>query len=149
MSATGRIVRTLGRGTKEFVEWWAPRALAAFPARRLSSLPLEGLPHDLGWWPLGLQTLPGSRHCGRADPGWWLPPRSSLLGPQGVCRERWVRRCEGVSAPVMGAESSVILFAGRWQRVFRWDSLLFTKAFWRIRYKRLKCTFTLSVFGIY
>ena len=51
--------------------------------------------------------------------------------------------------PVMGAHSSVILFAGGRQRVFRWDSLLFPKAFWRIRYKRLKCTFTLNVFGTY
>ena len=34
---------------------------------------------------------------------------------------------------VMGAHSLVILFAGRWQRVFRWDLLLFPKAFWRIR----------------
>ena len=51
--------------------------------------------------------------------------------------------------PVIGTHSSVILFAGRWQRVFRWDSLLFSKAFWRIRYKRLKYTFTLSVFRIY
>ena len=51
--------------------------------------------------------------------------------------------------PVMGAQGSVILFAGRRQRVFRWDSLLFPKAFWRIRYKRLKCTFTLNVFGTY
>ena len=50
---------------------------------------------------------------------------------------------------VMGAHSSVILFAGRWQRVFRWDSLLFPKAFWRIRYKRLKFTFTFSVFRLY
>ena len=38
--------------------------------------------------------------------------------------------------PVMGAQGSVILFTGRRQRVFRWDSLLFPKAFWRIRYKR-------------
>ena len=51
--------------------------------------------------------------------------------------------------PVMGAHSSVILFAGHRQRVLRWDSLLFPKAFWRIRYKRLKCTFTLNVFGTY
>ena len=50
---------------------------------------------------------------------------------------------------VMGAHSSGIQFVGCWQRVFRWDSLLFPKAFWRIRYKSLKCTFTFSVFGIY
>ena len=34
---------------------------------------------------------------------------------------------------VLGAHISAILFAGRWQWVFRWDSLLFPKAFWRIR----------------
>ena len=51
--------------------------------------------------------------------------------------------------PVMGAQGSVILFAGRRQWLFRWDSLLFPKAFWRIKYKRLKCTFTLNVFGTY
>ena len=51
--------------------------------------------------------------------------------------------------PVMGAQGSVILFAGRRQWVLRWDSLLFPKAFWRIRYKGLKCTFTLNVFGTY
>ena len=74
-------------------------------------------------------------------------------GPPGVRREHWVRRCKGSllwgCVPVMGAQGSVILFAGRRQRVFRWDSLLFPKAFWRIRYKRLKCTFTLNVFGTY
>ena len=37
---------------------------------------------------------------------------------------------------VMGADSTVILFAGRRPPVFRWDSLLFPKAYWRIRYKR-------------
>ena len=48
-----------------------------------------------------------------------------------------------------GAHSSGIQFTGHQQRVFRWDSLLFPKAFWRIRYKRLKFTFTFSVFGLY
>ena len=137
VSATSRRVRTPGRGPKAVVERWAPRALAALPAQRLSSLLAEGLPHDHGRRPLGLQTLPGLRHCGRVYPRWGVPPRSLKLGPPGVCQERWVRRCEGVSALeymlVMGAHSLVILFAGRWQRVLRWDSLLFPKAFWRIR----------------
>ena len=39
---------------------------------------------------------------------------------------------------VIGADRTVILFADRRQRVFRWDSLLFPKVYWRIRYKRLK-----------
>ena len=51
--------------------------------------------------------------------------------------------------PVMGEHSSGILFTGRRQRVFSWDSLLFPKAFWRIRYKRLKFMFTFSVFRLY
>ena len=98
VSATSHRVRTLGQGPKAVVEWWVPCALAALPAWRLSSLLSEGLPHDHGRWPLGLQTLPGPRHCGRADPGWRVPPRSVKLGPPGVRRERWVCRCEGVSA---------------------------------------------------
>ena len=116
VSATSRRLRTLVRGPKAVVERWAPRALAALPAWRLYSLLLEWLPHDHRRRPLG--------------------PK---LGLPGVRRERWVRRCEGVSALGMhagdGAQSSVILFTGRRQRVFRWDSLLFPKAFWRIRYK--------------
>ena len=153
VSATSLRVRTLGRGPKAIVEWWAPLALAALPAQRLSSLLMEGLPHDHGMRPLGLQTLPG-------------PVTAGAQIRDGGCRRgarnwgRWVCVGSAVSAGVkgsllwgcvlvMGAHSSVILFAGRWQRVFRWDSLLFSKAFWRIRYKRLKCTFTLSVFGIY
>ena len=85
------------------MEWWAPRELAALPARRLSSLLSEGLPHVHGRRPLGLQTLLGPHHCGHADPGWGVPPRSAKLGPPGVRREHWVRRCEGVSALGMSA----------------------------------------------
>ena len=103
VSAISRRVRTLGRGPKAVVEWWVPRALAALPAWRLSSLLSEGLPHDHGRWPLGLQTLPWPRHCGHADPGWGVPPRSAKLGPPGVRQEHWVRRCEGVSALGMRA----------------------------------------------
>ena len=103
LSSTSHRVRTLGRGPKEVLKRWAPRALAAHPARRLSSPLSEGLPHDHGRRLLGLQTLPGPRHCGRADPGWAVPPRSAKLGPPGVLRERWVRRCEGVSALGMRA----------------------------------------------
>ena len=98
VSAISRRVRTLGRGPKAVVEWWEPRALAALPARRLSSLLSEGLPHDHGGRPLGLQTLPWPRHCGHADPGWGVPPRSTKLGPPGVRWEHWVRGCAGVSA---------------------------------------------------
>ena len=56
-----------------------------------------------GGRPLGLQTLPGPRQCGRADPGLEVRPRSAKLGPPGVRRERWVCRCEGVSALGMRA----------------------------------------------
>ena len=101
--ATSHRVRTLGRGPKAVVKRWVPRALSALTARRLSSLLSEGLPHDHGRQPLGLQTLPGPRHCGRADPGWGVPPRSAKLGPTGVRRERWVCRCQGVSALGMHA----------------------------------------------
>ena len=38
-----------------------------------------------------------------ADPGWGVPLRSVKLGLPGVRRERWVRRCEGVSALGMRA----------------------------------------------
>ena len=85
------------------MERWVTRALAALPARRLSSLLSEGLPHDHGRRPLGLQRLPGPRHCGHVDPGWGVPPRSAKLGPPGVRQEHWVRRCEGVSALGMSA----------------------------------------------
>ena len=47
---------------------------------------------------------------------------------------------------VMGEHSSGNPFAGRQQPVFRWDSLPFPEAFWRIR---LKSTFMFSVFGLY
>ena len=103
LSATSHRVRTLGRGPKEVLKRWAPRALAANPAQRLSSLLSEGLPHDHGRWLLGLQTLPGPRHCGSADPGCGVPPRSAKLGLPGVLWERWVCRCEGVSALGMRA----------------------------------------------
>ena len=103
VSATSRRVRTLSRGPMAVVEGWGPRALAALPARHLSSLLLEGLPRDHERRLLGLQMLPGPRHCGRADPGWGVPTRSAKLGLPGVCRERWVRRCEGVSVLGMRA----------------------------------------------
>ena len=74
-----------------------------------------------------------------------------MLGPRGARRVRWVGRCQEVSAPGMhlgdGGAQMGILFAGRRQRVFRWDSVLFPKAFWRIDYKSLK--FTFSVFRRY
>ena len=71
-----------------------------------------------------------------------MPPRSPKLGPPGA------RVGSGGSADVKGSllpgcarvtgeHSSGILFAGRRQRVFRWDSVLFPKAFWRVGYKRL------------
>ena len=82
-----------------------------------------------------------------------LGPVAVELGPPGFDWVRWACRCEGVSAPGMHvgvwAQSSGILFAGPWQWVFRWDSLLFPKAFWRIRYKRLKFTFIISCLGHY
>ena len=77
--------------------------LAALPVWHLSSLLSEGLPHEHARWPLGLQMLPVPRHCRRADPGWGVTPRSEKLGPPGVRRERWVCRCEGVSALGMHA----------------------------------------------
>ena len=86
VSATSHRVRTLGRGPKAVVERWAPCALAALPAWRLSSLLSEGLPHDHGRWPLGLQTLPGPRHCGLVYTGLGMPLSSATLGPPGVCR---------------------------------------------------------------
>jgi len=83
---------------------------------------------------------------------WEVPPRSPKLGPPGVRVGRG--GSAGVKgslllgcAWVMGAHSSGILFAGPRQRVFRWDSVLFPKAFWRVGYKRLK--FTFSVFRLY
>ena len=153
VSSTSHRVRTRGRGPKEVVERWAPYVFVALPAQHVSSLLLEGLPHDHGRRTLSLQTLPG-------------PLTAGARIRDGVCHQRawnWGRQvCVGSAGSpgvkgsllwecvlVMGAHSSVILFTGRWQRVFRWDSLRFPKAFWRIRYKRLKCTFTLSVFGIY
>ena len=37
------------------------------------------------------------------DSGWEVPKKSAKLGPPGMRRERWVRRCEGVSALGMRA----------------------------------------------
>ena len=116
VSATSRRVRTLGRGPKAVMEQWVTRALAALPARRLSSLLSEGLPHDHGRRPLGLQMLPGPRYCGHVDPGLGVPPRSAKLGPPGVRQEHWVRRCEGVSALGMSASDGGTQLGdpGRW-----------------------------------
>ena len=72
-----------GPGPKAVMERWVTRALAALPARRLSSLLSEGLPHDHRRRPLGLQMLPGPRHCRGVDPGWGVLPRSAKLGPAG------------------------------------------------------------------
>ena len=104
-----------------------------------SESPLGG-----GGRPLGLRMLPGPRQYGRADLGLEVLPRSVKLGPPDV-QGSLLWGC----VPVMGEHTSGILFAGCWQRVFRWDSLLFPKAFWRIRYKRLKFMFTFSVFWLY
>ena len=84
VSATSRRLRTLGRDPKAVMEQWAPRALAVLPAWRLSSLLSEGLPHDHGRRPLGLQTLPGPRHCGLVYPGWGCHRGARNLGLQ-VC----------------------------------------------------------------
>ena len=59
------------------------------------------------------------------------------LGPPGVRRERWVRRSEGVSALWMRAGDGGTQLGDRVcsppARVFRRYSLLFPKAFWRMR----------------
>ena len=100
--------------------------------------------------------LGGAAPCTTTGGGLWVCRR--CLGPvtaaarirDGGCHQgarNWGRRvCVGSAGsagvkgsllwgcvPVMWAHISVILFAGRWQRVFRWDLLLFPKAFWRIR----------------
>ena len=62
VSAPSRRVRTLGWGPKEVMDWWAPHAFTALPAQHFSSLLSEGLPHNHGRRPLGLQMLPGPRH---------------------------------------------------------------------------------------
>ena len=77
-------VEDTGPGPKAVMEQWAPRALAVLPAWRLSSLLSEGLPHDHGRRPLGLQTLPGPRHCGLVYPGWGCHRGARNLGLQ-VC----------------------------------------------------------------
>ena len=81
-----------------------PRALAALPAWRPSSLLAAGLPHDRGGGrPLGLRTPPGpcSRR-GLPDPGVGGTAEEPEVGAAGrACRARWVRRCEGISAPGM------------------------------------------------
>ena len=131
VSATSHRVRTRGRGPRAFLKRWAPRALAAHPAQRLWSLLSEGLPHDHGRRPLGLQTLPGPRHCGRADPdqGWGCRQGAQNWGRRVCFRSAGSAGVKGSllwgCVLVVGAHSSVILYAGRWQRVFRWDSLLF------------------------
>ena len=133
VTATSRRVRTPARGPKAAVERGAPPALAALPARRPSSLLTAGLPHD------------------RIREG-EVPPRSPKLGPLGApVGSGGSADVKGSLLPgcarVTGEHSSGILFAGRRQRVFRWDSVLFSKAFWRVGYKRLK--FTFSVFRLY
>ena len=84
----------------------APRRLwsCGRPVRSQPSLPgASESPLGGGGRPLGLRTLPGPRQCGRVDAGLEVPPRSMKLGPPGVRRERWVRRCEGLSALGMRA----------------------------------------------
>ena len=125
VSATSRRVRTLGRDPKAVVERWAPRVLQpSLPfASRVSSR--RGCPTTTGG---GLWVC---RRClGPVTAG-------ACIRDGGCCRgaRNWGRRVcvrsagsAGVKgsllwgcALAMGAHSSVILFTGRWQRVFRWD----------------------------
>ena len=92
-----RRVRTLGRGPKAVVERWAPLALAALPARHLSSLLSAGLPPDRGGASSGSADAAWAPSLRAHGSGTRVPPRSAKLRPPGVRRERWVRRCEGVS----------------------------------------------------
>lgn len=153
VAATGRRVRTPGRGPKAAAERGAPRALAAFPARRPSSLLAAGLAPDRGAGrPLGLRSPPGPVAAGSRVRERELPPRSPKVGPPGARVGRAgpagvKRSLLPGCARVLGAHSPGILFAGRRQRVFRWDSVLFPKAFWRVGYKRVQ--FTFSVFRLY
>ena len=88
MSATSCRVRTLGRGSKEVVECWGPRVLAALPAQRLSSLLSEGLPPQ-----------PWEVASGSADAAWALSlwARGSRMG--GATGEREI----GASGCASGA----------------------------------------------
>ena len=88
VAATGRRLRTPGRGPKTVVEWWAPRALTPLPARRPST------------------ARGGLCFCGRhLDPiatGSRVRDREvQPRRPRGALRARWVGRCEGLSAPGM------------------------------------------------
>ena len=126
VAATGHRVRTPGRGPRAAVERGVPRALAALPARRPSSLLAAGLPHDRGGgrlWVCGRRLGPVVTAGSRIREG-EVPPRSPKLGPLGARVGRG--GSAGVKgsllpgcARVMGPHSSGILFAGRRQRVFR------------------------------
>lgn len=153
VAATGRRVRTPGRGPKAAAERGAPRALAAFPARRPSSLLAAGLAPDRGAGrPLGLRSPPGPRRRGLARPGAGGAAEEPEGGAAGRARRaRWARGCEAISAPGMraGAGGAQPGDPVRWPPAagVRWDSVLFPKAFWRVGYKRVQ--FTFSVFRLY
>ena len=92
VAATGRRLRTPGRGPKAVGERWVPRVLTPLPARCPST--------DRG----------GLCFCGRhLDPvatrsrahDREVQPKSPMLGPLSARRVRWVGRCEEVSAPGM------------------------------------------------
>ena len=138
VAATGFRVRTPGRGPKAVVELWSLRALAALPARRL--------------W---VSTWRRGAASGSADATWAPSMRARGSGTGGAAKECEIGadRCAGLSALGMRAGDGGTQFGDplRWPLagVFRWDSLLFPKAFWRISYKRLKFMFTFSVFRLY
>ena len=94
VAATGRRLRTPGRGPKAVVERWAPRALTPLSARRpwtaRGSLCFCGRHLD--------PVATGSRVRDRE-----VQPRSPMLGPRGARRAQWVGRCEELSEPGMRA----------------------------------------------
>ena len=129
VTTTGRRLRTPGSDPKAVVERWMPRVLTPLPARCPST--------DRG----GLYfcachldpVATGSR--GRDKE---VQRKSLMLRPRGA---RGRGGSAGVKrslllgcARVMEAHSSGILFAGRRQRVFSRDSVLFPEAFGRIHY---------------
>ena len=94
VAATGRRLKTPGRGPKAVVKRWVPRVLTPLPARR------------------PLTSRGGLCFCGRhLDPvatgsrvrDREVQQKSPMLGLQGARRARWFGRCEELSAPGMRA----------------------------------------------
>ena len=129
VAATGRRVRTPGRGPKAVVEPWAPRALTPLPVRCPSTAGAASVSVGATWSQSQRARVFLTGRCSGGARCWGRGVHVGRGGSAGV-KSSLLLGC----ARVMGAHSSGILFAGRRQRLLT-GLVLFPKDFWRIGYK--------------